>query len=211
MDGRLNAPTPAESVTTAILTLPNVITMVRLALVPVYLWLVFARHSYPSAAVLLGILGATDWVDGQLARRLGQVSEFGKILDPVADRILVITAVVSVTWVGAVPLWFALATILREVLVSAAVLVLASLGAKRIDVLYIGKMGAFGLMFAYPAFLLGHGTAHWQHVFVIVGWAFGISGLVFAWIAAFSYVGPARQALKLGRAGRAANRDHQGT
>ena len=184
------------------MTIPNVITFIRLALVPVYLWLVFDRHRYPAAAILLAVLGATDWVDGFLARRLGQVSEFGKILDPVADRILVVTSVITVAWVGAVPVWFAVATLAREVLVSVTTLILASLGARRIDVLYIGKMGAFGLMFAYPSFLLGYGSAGWQTFFVGFGWFCGLLGLLFAWIAAFSYVGPARAALREGRQGR---------
>ncbi len=85
-----------------------------------------------------------------MARRYGQVSTFGKVLDPTADRILVGTAVISIMVYGAVPLWFGVATIAREVLVSVMVLLLASLGAARIDVLWVGKAGTFGLMFAYP-------------------------------------------------------------
>ena len=89
-----------------------------------------------------------------MARRFHQVSTLGKILDPVADRILVGTAVIAVIVHHAVPLWFGVATLAREVLVSAAVLLLAALGAERIDVLWVGKAGTFGLMFAYPAFPL---------------------------------------------------------
>jgi cardiolipin synthase len=81
---------------------------------------------------------------------------------------------------------------------------LASLGAARIDVLWIGKAGTFGLMFAYPAFLLGHGTAGWQEPIRLIAWVAGLAGLALAWVAAFSYVGPARRALRAGRAGRLA-------
>ena len=109
-----------------ILTAPNVITMVRLLCIPLYLWLLFGAHRQIAAAVLLAVLGATDWVDGFVARRYGQVSTFGKVLDPTADRILVGTAVISIMVYGAVPLWFGLATIAREVLVSAMVLLLAA-------------------------------------------------------------------------------------
>src|SRR6202012_3618968 len=136
--------------------------MVRLLCIPLYLWLLFGAHRQTAAAVLLAVLGATDWVDGFVARRYPQVSTFGKGLDPTADRILVGTAVVSIIVYGAVPLWFVLAPIAREFLVSVMVLLLASLGAARIDVLWVGKAGTFGLMFAYPTFLLGYGDASWQ-------------------------------------------------
>jgi cardiolipin synthase (CMP-forming) len=93
-------------------------------------------------------------------------------------------------------------TLAREVLVGLMVLVLAGLGAARIDVLWVGKAGTFGLMFAYPAFLLGHGTASWQDPIRIVAWIAGIGGLTLAWIAAAAYVRPARAALSAGRQGR---------
>ncbi len=185
-----------------ILTAPNVITLVRLFCIPLYLWLLFGAHRQIAAAVLLAALGATDWVDGFVARRYGQVSTFGKVLDPTADRILVGTAVISIMVYGAVPLWFGLATIVREVLVSVMVLLLASLGAARIDVLWVGKAGTFGLMFAYPTFLLGDGTASWQEPIRIIAWVTGLIGLSLAWWAAGSYIAPARRALRQGRAAR---------
>ncbi len=185
-----------------ILTAPNVITMVRLLCIPLFLWLLFGAHRQTAAAVLLAVLGATDWVDGFVARRYGQVSTFGKVLDPTADRILVGTAVISIMVYGAVPLWFGLATIAREVLVSAMVLLLAALGAARIDVLWVGKAGTFGLMFAYPTFLLGDGTAGWQEPIRVIAWVTGLVGLALAWWAAGSYIAPARRALRQGRAAR---------
>jgi cardiolipin synthase len=103
---------------------------------------------------------------------------------------------------GAVPLWFGIATITREILVSAMVVLLASLGAARIDVLWVGKAGTFGLMFAYPAFLLGYGNAQWQEPIKVIAWVAGICGLALAWYAAGSYIGPARKALREGRAAR---------
>src|ERR1700742_3677005 len=167
--------------------------MVRLLCIPLYLWLLFGAHRQIAAAVLLAVLGATDWVDGFVARRYGQVSTFGKVLDPTADRILVGTAVISIMVYGAVPLWFGLATIAREVLVSARVLLLAALGAARIDVLWVGKAGTFGLMFAYPNFLLAYGGAGWQAPITVIAYVTGLTGLVLAWIAAGSYIAPARR------------------
>jgi len=185
-----------------ILTVPNLITLVRLACIPLFLWMLFGKNWQTASAVLLAVLGATDWVDGFVARRYGQVSTFGKVLDPTADRLLVATAVISVMVYGAVPLWFGIATIAREVLVSVMVLLLASLGAARIDVLWVGKAGTFGLMFAYPTFLLAYGDATWQEPFKVIAWGTGIVGLVLAWYAAGSYIGPARDALRKGRAAR---------
>ena len=185
-----------------VLTVPNLITLVRLACIPIFLWLLFGAHRQTAAAVLLAVLGATDWVDGFVARRYGQVSTFGKVLDPTADRVLVGTAVISIMVYGAVPLWFGLATIAREVLVSVMVLSLAGLGAARIDVLWVGKAGTFGLMFAYPTFLLAYGDATWQAPIKVIAWVTGIVGLVLAWWAAGSYIGPARKALRDGRAAR---------
>jgi cardiolipin synthase len=94
------------------------------------------------------------------------------------------------------------ATIAREVLVSLAVLLLASLGAERIDVLFVGKAGTFALMFAYPTFLLAHGTAGWQDPIRVIGWVTGLLGLALAWIAAAAYVPVSFRALRSGRAGR---------
>jgi cardiolipin synthase len=187
-----------------IVTVPNLITLVRLASIPVFIWLLFGAHRQTAAAILLACLGATDWIDGFVARRFHQVTTLGKVLDPVADRVLVATAVITIIIHGAVPLWFGVVTLAREVLVSLAVLLLASLGAKRIDVLWVGKAGTFALMFSYPAFLLGHGTAGWQGPIRDIAWVTGLIGLGLAWIAAASYVPVARQALA---DGRAADRD----
>jgi len=185
-----------------IFTVPNVVTMVRLLCIPLFVWLLFGAHEQTAAAILLAVLGATDWVDGYVARHFGQVTTLGKVLDPLADRVLVGTGVISILVYGAVPLWFGIATIAREVLVSVMVLALASLGAARIDVLWVGKAGTFGLMFAYPTFLLGYGNASWQEPIKVIAWVTGIVGLALAWYAAASYIGPARAALRDGRAAR---------
>jgi cardiolipin synthase len=184
-----------------ILTLPNLITLFRLACIPLFVWLLFGAHRQTGAAVLLGGLGATDWIDGFVARRYGQVSTLGKVADPVADRILVATAVVAIMVHGAVPIWFGVATLVREAVVSVAVLALAALGAARIDVLWLGKAGTLALMFAYPAFLLSHGQAGWQGPIHVFAWVAGGIGLALAWLAAGSYVPEARRALAAGRAG----------
>src|SRR2546426_4188988 len=101
-----------------LLTLPNVISVLRLACVPVFLWLLFDQHDRAGAAWLLGGLGATDWVDGYVARHFGQVSTVGKVLDPTADRVLLVVGVVAILVDGSVPAWIAWIAIVREVAVS---------------------------------------------------------------------------------------------
>jgi len=128
------------------MTWPNVVTILRLALLPVFLWLLFSTDHRAIAAWLLAFLGATDWIDGFLARRLHQVSKVGKILDPVADRLLVVVGLVAVAAAAGVPWWFALCTLAREILVSLLTLVLAALGAARIDVLWWGKVSTLSLI-----------------------------------------------------------------
>ena len=104
MSDPAEGPLLAGDETAHVLTVPNVVTAVRLLCIPLFIYLLFGAHLQTWAALLLALLGITDWVDGYVARRFNQVSAFGKILDPVADRILMLTAVISVAWVGAVPL-----------------------------------------------------------------------------------------------------------
>src|SRR5450756_1001864 len=91
-----------------IVTVPNLITLVRLVCTPLFVWLLFGAHRQTAAAILLAALGNTDWIDGFVARRYHQVSTVGKVLDPLADRVLVATAVITLIIHGAVPLWFCL-------------------------------------------------------------------------------------------------------
>jgi len=184
------------------LTVPNVITVIRLSLLPVYLWLLFGKDELVAAGWLLAVLGITDYFDGLIARKFNQVSEFGKIIDPVADRILVATAVISTMAVHAVPVWFGVATLAREVLVSLAVVIIASLGGARIDVLWIGKCGAFGLMVSYPMFLGATGTDVVGKAFLYGAWTAGLVGLALSWVALVSYVPPALEAFQRGRKAR---------
>jgi len=187
-----------------LLTLPNVITIVRLSCLPLFLWLLFGAEDRAAAAWLLAALGATDWVDGYLARHLHQVSEVGKILDPVADRLLFFVGAGGIVIDGSVPLWFAVVVLVRETLVGVATLVLAGMGARRIDVTWFGKAGTFGLMVAFPLFLASHSDLSWADTAGVLAWVAGIPGLVLSLYAAVLYVPLARRALAEGRADRAA-------
>ena len=186
-----------------ILTVPNLISIARLGCIPWFVWLLFGAEDRMWAALLLGGLGATDWVDGWAARRLGQVSELGKILDPTADRLLLLVAVPCLLVDGTIPGWFALTVLVREVLVGAATLALAALGARRIDVSWWGKTGTFALLWAVPCFLAGESRVPVDEAFTVMAWVFGLPGLAIAWWAAFAYLPVARRALAERRDDRA--------
>jgi cardiolipin synthase len=180
-----------------ILTVPNVVSVARLLCVPVFLWLLFDQHKRAEAAFLLGALGATDFVDGYIARHFNQVSTVGKVLDPTADRILLIVGVAAILIDGAVPAWVAWATLVREFLVAGAFIVLAAMGARRIDVQWVGKAGTFALMFAFPFFLMAHDPDFaLRDLAEVLAWGCVIPGLILSWYAAITYVPMARQALK---------------
>ena len=186
-----------------VLTLPNTITVVRLGLLPLFVWVLLGRHDRFAAAGILAAMGATDWVDGYLARHLRQVSTVGKVLDPVADRLLLLGGIAAMLYDGAVPVWFATVALAREGTVAAATLALRALGARHIDVTWFGKAGTFGLMCAFPLFLLGHAHTAWHATFEVLAWVAGIPGLLLGLYALVLYVPLAQRALAAGRAERA--------
>lgn len=187
-----------------ILTLPNLVTLGRLACLPVFLVLLFGRENRAAAGWLLAVLGMTDWVDGYLARHMGQTSNLGKVLDPVADRLLFFVGGGGILLDGAVPTWFAVVVLVRETLVGGTTVALSVLGARRIDVTWAGKAGTFLLMFAFPSFLGSHSTLSYADELGYLAWLTGIPGLVLSLYAAVRYVPLARRALAEGREARAA-------
>lgn len=185
-----------------VLTVPNVITLVRLLCLPLYLWLLLGQEERLQAAILLAALGATDWVDGYVARRFHQVSELGKVLDPVADRLLFFVGIGGIIAVDGAPLWFCVIVLVREVLVAGTTVVIAALGAKRIDVTGAGKAGTFFLMCAFPLFLGGTSDASGAPVMDALAWMMGVPGLLLSLYAAVRYIPLASTALREGRAAR---------
>jgi cardiolipin synthase (CMP-forming) len=187
-----------------IVTVPNVISLARLACAPVFVWLL-VEDDLLAAAALLAVLGASDWVDGWIARHFDQGSDLGKVLDPVADRILLLVAAVALIVQGSVPLVVGVLVLVRELVVSVAVLALAAAGARRIDVQWVGKAGTLALMFAFPLYLWAdaiHGDA--RDVVLAAAWFMAVCGLVLSYYAALTYVPMARQALREGRDQRGA-------
>ena len=183
-----------------LVTIPNVISVVRLLCVPLFLYLLFGRDNRAAAAYLLAVLGCTDWVDGYIARRYDQVSTVGKVLDPTADRLLLVVGIVAILIDGSVPAPLAWLAVAREVTVGALFLALAALGARRIDVSWAGKCGTFLLMAAFPLFLVGEGKG----VAAAIAWPLAVVGLGFSWYSAAAYVPKGLAALREGRSNRTA-------
>lgn len=188
-----------------ILTIPNAITLIRLLALPVFLWVLFGTDDRHVAAWVLVAIGGTDWVDGYLARRLGQVSNVGKIIDPVADRLLFFVSVGAILIDGSVPVWVAVAVLAREVAITVATLALAAAGAARIDVTWVGKCATFLLMGAFPSFLAAEASTRFDGAYTALAWGVTIPGLVLSYYALAAYVPSGRRALAEGRAARSAS------
>ena len=186
-----------------VVTIPNIISVVRLLCAPVFVWLL-ADGQGVAAAVVLGVLGASDWVDGWIARHFNQGSNLGKVLDPVADRVLLLVAAIALLVDGSVPIVVGVLVLVREAVVSAAVLLLAMAGARRIDVQWAGKAGTLSVMVAFPLFLLADNISTGHDLALAAAWFFAVVGLALGYYAAVTYLPMAREALHEGRTHRPA-------
>lgn len=183
------------------LTVPNLITLVRLACLPVFVWLLLGADERVAAALVLGALSATDWVDGYLARRLDQRSEFGAKFDPTVDRLVFIVALIAIIVDGSIPLWFAVAVLVREVLVGATIAgATLFFQMQRFDVSFAGKTATMLLMFAVPSFVLGASAIGAAPLFAALGWILGLPGLVLSYATGISYLPRIRAGVAAGRA-----------
>jgi cardiolipin synthase len=184
----------SEAVSDRIVTIPNVVSFVRILGVGVFWWSLLVVENIGLSAVLIVLIGWTDWLDGYLARRLGQVSKLGKTLDPVADRLMIASAVIGGMIADVVPDAIGWPLIAREVLMGVMALYVAARGAPALEVRYLGKLATFLLYGAIPSFYFGAaGVLPW--LANALGWVFGSIGLVIYWYVAFQYVGDARAAL----------------
>lgn len=161
--------------------------------IPVFVWLVHGAERPYAAAVLLAVLGATDWVDGYLARMLNQQSKFGRVFDPTVDRIMFLVALVSMLIIDAAPAWFLVAVLLRETLVSAAALYLGARGVRTVKVSWWGKTATFGLLFALPLFLAAAAEPPGEEIYRLLAWIIGLPSLALSWRSAVGYLPLLRQ------------------
>jgi cardiolipin synthase len=174
-----------------VLTIPNLLSFLRIALIPLFVWLIVDRDTTFGGLVLFGAVVATDWVDGAIARATGQVSELGKVLDPVADRLAIAAGLIALVVRGAFPLWAALLILVRDVLVLAAGVVLLSRGL-RVEVRYVGKVATFALMCAIGCIAWGTLDYAFAAAFLACGWVFFAVGILEYYVATVQYVGDLR-------------------
>jgi cardiolipin synthase (CMP-forming) len=191
--------TAGEPASGRVLTVPNLISFARILLIPAFVWLLLREGSEYAGLLLLGFVVSTDWVDGYLARRTGQVSEVGKLLDPIADRLAIAAALVALVVRGAFPLWAALLILIRDGLVLVAGVVLLAGKGARIDVRYIGKVATFTLMFAIPAIAWGSFDLALAGTATALGWVWFTVGIVEYYLAAALYAGDLRAAIRAAR------------
>ena len=183
--------TPASD---RVLTLPNAISFARIAAIPIFWALIVDRDTTPWGIVLFGLVVATDWVDGTIARRTGQVTELGKILDPLADRAAIAAGLIALVVRGAFPWWAAALILVRDVSLVVAGAFLLRRGV-RIDVRRVGKVATFALMIAIPAISWGS-LGLWPSAGALaIGWLAYVGGIVQYYIAAGAYVQDLRRAL----------------
>lgn len=188
--------------TDRVLTAPNLITLLRLLCLPIFLWLLFSVEDKAGAAWLLGALGSTDWVDGWVARKFGQQSSFGAVFDPTVDRGLFIVAVLAIVIDQSMPLWFAVAVLIREISVAAAMVIATAFGMQRFSVSIWGKRYTFLLMFAVPLMLLAADDGRGADLVSLGAWAFAIPGIILSYSTALAYIPEIRRNLRLGREAR---------
>jgi cardiolipin synthase len=180
-----------------IITVPNALTALRLACLPVFVALMTRPNGsgLVAAAALLAALGVSDGLDGYIARHFDQVSSLGKVADPLVDRVLVLTAIIATVAIGAIPVWLVVVVLTREALVLAGSAALFLAGAKRIDVSWAGKAGTFGMMVALPLFIVGHAPFRWHTEAEWGAWVAAAWGLALGWYAVIGYLPRARAAV----------------
>lgn len=176
-----------------IATWPNALSLLRLLGIPLFLWLVLGTHEDVLAFIVLAIAGATDWLDGWLARRLNQVTALGALLDPLVDRLYIAATLVGLALRGIIPWWLVALLVAREVLLLTLLPALRRRGRVALPVTFVGKAGTFALLWGFPLFLLGGLPSPWGSAAASLGWAFALWGTFLYWWAGFRYLAAVRR------------------
>jgi len=185
---------PADRASNRILTVPNLISFLRIATIPLFFALIVDEDTTRSGLIVFAVVAATDWVDGVVARATGQVSELGKVLDPVADRLAISAGLIALVIRGAFPLWAALPIVVRDVAILGAGIVLLIARDVRIEVRYLGKVATFGLLLSIGFISWGTLGFAFAPAALACGWAFYAAAIVEYYVATAMYVGDLRAA-----------------
>jgi cardiolipin synthase len=187
-----------------ILTIPNVISLTRLAGVPVFLWLVLGVRSSAGDWWAVGLLlaaGASDWLDGKIARALNQQTPLGEVLDPAADRLYIVSTIIALAVRAIIGWWLVILLAVRELVLGITLLVLRRAGYGPLKVSFAGKAATLNLLYAFPLLFLGSHQGSYAVVARVFGWAFALWGSALYWWAAALYLEQARRLLAVSRAG----------
>lgn len=175
-----------------ILTIPNLLSLMRLIGVPYFFWLIVGPHSDGLALVVLFVSGATDWLDGYLARRLQQFSRLGELLDPLADRLYILAALAALFIRDLLPLWVVVMLLSRDLVMTVLLGQLKKRGITGLPVHFVGKAATMNLLYALPLILMGTFSNSVGHASHIIGWAFLIWGIAMYWYGAILYINQVR-------------------
>jgi cardiolipin synthase len=178
-----------------VLTVPNIISMARLAGVPVFLWLVLGPRADWWAVGLLIAAAASDWLDGKLARAWNQESRLGQVLDPAADRLYIAATLAGLAVRGIIPWWLVAVLVSRELVLGVALLALRRHSYGPLQVSFLGKAATLCLLYAFPLLFLGSHAGAAALAARVTGWAFAIWGSALYWWAAALYLTQARQVI----------------
>jgi cardiolipin synthase len=187
---------PASYDTDRVWTVPNGLSLVRLAGVPLMLWLILVPEADVLAVTVLAVAGFTDWLDGYLARRLHQRSRLGQMLDPIADRFYILAALIGLALRDLIPWWLMAALVARDGVIALLVPILKTRGYSSLPVHFLGKAATFSLLYAFPLILLGAADTSVGMLARIVGWAFAIWGSVLYWYAGWLYIVQTRRLVR---------------
>ncbi len=181
--------------TSRVLTIPNIISIIRLAGVPLFLWLVLGPAADGWALLVLALSGVSDYLDGYLARKLHQTSALGAILDPVADRLYILATVFGLAWRDIIPWWLAALLPARDLFLWCLVPFLRRRGYSALPVHFLGKAATANLLYAFPLLLLGDGHGVVASLAQVFGWAFAVWGTGLYWWAGLLYAWQVRKLL----------------
>lgn len=179
-----------------ILTIPNVLSAVRIALVPVFLILLVQGHDILALLVLV-VSSITDYLDGVLARSLGQITRLGQLLDPAADRLFIFATLIGLALRDIVPWWLVAIIVARDVMLLVLGVVLANHGFGPLPVHHLGKIATFCLFYAFPLLMIGQAFPAVAAVSDPLGWAFGLWGAFLYWWAAVVYARETARVIKI--------------
>ncbi len=183
----MSAATGTKIDTDRVVTVPNLLSLLRLLGVPLFLWLVLAGQHDRLAVLVLMIAGFTDWLDGFLARRFHQVSRVGQMLDPVADRLYIFATLVGLFMRGIIPWWLVVCLVARDAFLVLLVPLLRRVGYTSLPVHYLGKVATFCLLYAFPLVLLGAEPTAFGTFCKVIGWSFAVWGTGLYWWAGLGY------------------------